>query len=316
MATETARCLVTGGAGFIGSHLVDTLVQAGFPTTVLDDLSAGSSSYVNEGATLVEGDVRDAGLVDDLTKDADYVFHLAAYTSAPGSLNEPQVCFEVNTLGTLNVLQSARRHTLQKVIFPSSSAVYGGASQDPCKEDDRLEPMSPYAVSKLAGEHLLEVYRAAYGIAYVTFRFFNVYGPRQNPEGGYAAVVPAFIDAALAGQELTVYGDGYQTRDFVYVADVANAMRLAMDKGVGVYNLGCREAVTINDLAQNITKIASSGSKTVYESPRDGDILYSLADVTKAKGELGWIPEWSLSQGMEATVGWYRQSRGNSMERR
>jgi UDP-glucose 4-epimerase len=194
--------LVTGGAGFIGSHLVDLLVRDGFPTTVLDDLSAGSASNVPEAASLVEGDVRDVGLVDDLVKDADYVFHLAAYTSSPGSLDEPQVCFEINTLGTLNVLQSARRHKIQKIIFPSSSAVYGGDSQDPCKEEDSLEPMCPYAVTKLAGEHLLEVYRATYGLPYVAFRFFNVYGPRQNPEGGYAAVVPAFIQAALRGEDM------------------------------------------------------------------------------------------------------------------
>ena len=308
MAIETQRCLVTGGAGFIGSHLVERLMQDGFQTTVLDDLSAGSSSYVHEAATLVEGDVRDAGLVDDLVKDTDYVFHLASYTSAPGSLDEPQICFEINTLGTLNVLQSARRHKVRKIIFPSSSAVYGGESPEPCMEDDHLEPLSPYAVTKLAGEHLLEVYRATYGLEYVAFRFFNVYGPRQNPEGGYAAVVPAFIQAALVGTDLTIYGDGEQTRDFVYVEDVASALRVAMEKGAGVYNIGCREAVTINDLARNITDIASSGSELLYASPRDGDILYSLADVTKVKRDLGWAPEWSLARGMQATVDWYKEA--------
>lgn len=308
MALKTTRCLVTGGAGFIGSHLVERLVRDGFQTTVLDDLSAGSSSYVHEAATLVEGDVLDAGLVDDLVKEADYVFHLAAYTSAPASLGEPQICFEINTLGTLNVLQSARRHKVRKVIFASSSAVYGGNSPEPCLEEDHLEPLSPYAVTKLAGEHLLEVYWATYCLSYVAFRFFNVYGPRQNPEGGYAAVMPAFIQEALAGTDLTIYGDGEQTRDFVYVEDVGNAMRLAMDRGNGIYNLGCKVAVTINELAQNITEVASSGSKTRYESPRDGDILYSLADVTDAKRELGWAPEWSLAQGMQATVKWYQKT--------
>ena len=308
MAIETQRCLVTGGAGFIGSHLVERLMQDGFQTTVLDDLSAGSSSYVHEAATLVEGDVRDAGLVDDLVKDTDYVFHLAAYTSAPGSLDEPQICFEINTLGTLNVLQSARRHKVRKIIFPSSSAGYGGESPDPCMEDDHLEPLSPYAVTKLAGEHLLEVYRATYGLEYVAFRFFNVYGPRQNQEGGYAAVVPAFIQAALVGTDLTIYGDGEQTRDFVYVEDVASAMRVAMEKGAGVYNIGCRDAVTINGLARNITDIASSGSELLYAPPRDGDILYSLADVTKVKRDLGWAPEWSLARGMQATVDWYKEA--------
>ena len=306
MARGTARCLVTGGAGFIGSHLVDLLVQGGYPTTVLDDLSAGSASYIHESARLVEGDVRDAGLVDDLVAETEYVFHLAAYTSAPGSMDEPQVCFEINTLGTLNVLQSARRHKVRKIVFPSSSAVYGGDSPEPCAEDDPLEPLSPYAVTKLAGEHLLEVYRATYGLEYVAFRLFNVYGPRQNPEGGYAAVVPAFIQAALAGTELTVYGDGEQTRDFVYAEDVANAMRIAMEVGSGVYNIGCRDAVTVNDLARNITKIARSGSETHYAPPRDGDILYSLSDVTKVVRELGWAPRWSLQQGLETTIEWYR----------
>ena len=306
MDSEAPRCLVTGGAGFIGSHLVEALVRRGYQTTVLDNQSTGTRRELPTGVRLVDGDIRDPEAVDRAVAQADYVFHLAAYISASGSMDEPRECFETNTLGLLNVLKSSGAHRTRKLIFASSCAVYRSGGASARREQDRPAPGSPYAVSKLDGEYLLAVNHGASGIPYVALRYFNVYGPGQPPGGQYAAVIPAFIQTALAGGDLHIFGDGAQTRDFVFVEDVAQATVRAMEAGLGVYNVGTGRSVTIRGLAHAVTELSGSRAETVLDAPRPGEVRHSLANVLKARRELGWEASWSLEEGLKETIRWFR----------
>lgn len=302
MATESARCLVTGGAGFIGRHVVAALDRRGLQTTVLDDLSTGDPSGLPPSTRVVEGDIRDAALVDTLVSESDYVFHLAAYISASGSVLDPRTCFETNTLGLLGVLESARRRRTRKVIFASSCAVYRGDGASARREGERPAPASPYAITKLDGEYLLDMNHRVAGIPYVALRFFNVYGPGQRPGGEYAAVIPAFIQAATSGRDLQVFGDGGQTRDFVYVEDVAAAAVRGMEAGLGIFNVGSGRSVTILELARTIVGLTGSRSEVRHAPARDGELRHSLANVARARRRLGWEARWSLEDGLSETL--------------
>ena len=299
--------LVTGGAGFIGSHLVDALVGCGHLVTVLDDLSTGKESNLAPECRMIIGDIRDPSCVDRSVRGQDVIFHLAAYTSVPGSVDNPQVCFEINVEGTRNVLQQACDWGVKKVVFSSSSAVYPGDCDRAIAETTPPDPESPYAASKLESERLLERFHRDQGLSYVVLRYFNVYGPRQDTLSDYASVIPLFITRSMNGETPTIFGDGHQTRDFVYVTDVASANLRAMDTEIcGVFNVGTGQPISILCLGDAVAKSMGSVLGFDFANPRPGDILASTADISSIAASLGWQPEWVLEAGLESTIAWYR----------
>ena len=284
--------LVTGGAGFIGSHIAGYFAAAGHNVTVLDNLSTGYSHNIpkSDNITFIEGDICDPITVAKATKGADYVFHHAALVSVPLSCQRPADAFNINTLGTLNVLQASLDAGAAKVIIASSAAVYGNNPILPKREDMLPEPASPYAISKLDCEYLARMFYTDHGLRTTCLRYFNVYGPRQDPNSAYAAAIPIFLSRARAGEELVIYGDGGQTRDFVHVSDVVRANVAAMEHGDGeVFNVATGRSVTIMKLAETIVDITGTGAGIVHEAERAGDIRDSRADVGK-------IAEWWRSE--------------------
>lgn len=305
------RTLVTGGAGFIGSTLADHLLRRGDAVRVLDDLSAGSRANlaaIGAEVEVVEGDLRDAAAVARATAGIEVVYHLGADASVPRSVADPRACYDVNVMGTLNLLAAARDAGCRRVVFASSSAVYGNDPTLPKRETMPPRPASPYAASKLAGEDLCAAFRRSYGLESVSLRFFNVYGPRQDPNGAYAPVIPRFIAALRRGESPTVFGDGEQTRDFVYVADVVRALTLAADTvgtadgGGGPYNVASGQAVTLNRLIALLGDLLGVGVRTDYLPERPGDVRHSAADVSAIRAGLGWEPVISLDEGLAQTL--------------
>ncbi|RBI61651.1 UDP-glucose 4-epimerase [halophilic archaeon] len=292
--------LVTGGAGFVGSHLVDALAPDN-DVRVLDDLSSGDPTKVDDRATLIEGDVRDPDAVREAMAGADLVFHEAALVSVEQSVENPQESHAVTTGGSLTVLDAARDEDA-RVVLASSAAVYGHPESVPVQESDRKSPTSPYGIDKLAADQYARRFSELYGLETVALRYFNIYGPRQNPE--YSAVVSVFEDQALAGDPITVEGDGSQTRDFVHVDDVVQANLLAAETDhVGeAFNVGTGESVTVRELAETVRDVAGSDSDIVHTDPRPGDIDHSEADVSKARERLGYEPTVSLRDGLESLL--------------
>jgi len=305
MSRPTA--LVTGGAGFIGSHVCEAFARRGYAVRVFDDLSSGHRHNCDASWDLVEGDVRDALAVSRAASGAQVVAHLAAFTSVPESFERHEDCYRTNVQGTWNVLEACARNEVRKLVFASSSSVYAELPDSPKSETDCPEPISPYAVSKLEGEHLLGIYAEQRGLGTVAFRFFNVYGPRQPADSAYAAAVPIFMERGLRGQALTVYGDGRQTRDFVFVEDVAEAVVAgAESEARGVFNVGTGKAIHILELADTVVGLTGSGEAHQFEALRQGDVRSSTADVGRIQA-LGWSPARSLEDGLQATLAWYRE---------
>lgn len=309
-----SRVLVTGGAGFVGSHLVDRLLTEGFDVTVLDDFSGGQmrnvSAHVDNGSfRLVRGDVRDAGLVETIVKDVDAVFHEAALVDVPFSVENPRLFNDVNVVGTLNLLQACRASGVRRFVFASSAAVYGDLQ--PSKKTERmiLKPASPYAVSKLAAENYVRVFNELYGLETVSLRYFNVYGPRQRFSSSYGAAIITFISRLLKGKPPIICGDGEQTRDFVHVDDVvsANILALHSNNAVGAtLNIASGTAITIKDLAKALQRITKcEGLKPIYKEQRAGDVKHSVGDISEAKKLLGFRPKTELTQGLSKLVEWY-----------
>jgi nucleoside-diphosphate-sugar epimerase len=302
------KALVTGGAGFIGSNLVDRLLGDGHEVVVLDNLSTGSRDNLAGVLSRVdfrEADLRDRIAVRDAVEGCEVVFHQAALAAVARSLENPLEVTEVNVGGTLNLLTSSREAGVRRVVFASSSSVYGDTPTLPKVESMPLAPRSPYAASKAAGEAYVAAFTASYGLEGVSLRYFNVYGPRQSPRSLYAAVVPRFLDAARAGRPATVYGDGRQTRDFTWVGDVVDAnVRAASAPRApeGPINLGGGQRVSILDLAAAVAKVAGSRVPAVHEPARAGDVRDSLADVRRAEERLGWRPTTSLESGLARLV--------------
>lgn len=296
--------LITGGAGFIGSHLTEELLRKGYKVRVLDNFSTGKpenlSHLKTESLEVIEGDVRDKTSVRKAVKGVDFVFHLAALTSVPFSFKNPLLCEEINVLGSLNLVETALEASVQKIVFPSSSAVYGDVQSLPVSEDDMLSPLSPYATSKLSVENYLKNYKTE--LNSVILRLFNLYGPRQDPNSEYAAVIPRFIERIKRGENIVIYGDGEQTRDFLYIKDGVKVFCLAAIKelpSATVMNIGSGERVSINQLAENLKTISGKELKISYAPPRPGDIKNSQADITRAKKLLGFQPQWSLQAGLK-----------------
>ncbi len=299
--------LVTGGAGFIGSHVSERFAGLDYDVRVLDDLSSGVRSNLDPEWLLLEADVRNPDAVREAVAGVDVVLHLAAFTSVPESFERRADCHTTNVVGTRNVLDACAQHGVRKLVFASTSAIYGELPDAPKSEAERPAPGSPYAVSKLEGERLLEEY-ARRGVASTALRFFNVYGPRQPADSAYAAAVPIFMELGLRGEPLTIYGDGHQTRDFVYVSDVAEAVVLAAaSERTGVYNVGSGCPVEILDLANLIASLTGGPTAHHFAPPRPGDVRSSLALVTRIREALDWSPSCSLEQGLIDTVKWYQR---------
>ena len=319
------RALVTGGAGFVGSHVANSLVDAGYHVLVFDDLSSGThekprgveqrSAVVSGTSTVrvefIEGRIQDSEAVRAAAQGIDLVFHLAAVVSVPASLKSPANCYEVNLNGSLNVLAAAKEVGATKVVLASTAAIYG-ESGEPVAENAVSNPLSPYAASKTAMEQAARMYYEVYGLPTVCLRYFNVYGPRQRPDSMYAAVIPAFINAMADGKPPTIFGDGEQKRDFVYIDDVVRANLLAAesDEAIGkILNISGGGAVTINELAGILHEIIPEAPAPVHKPQRDGDIYFSEAVIEQAWRALGYRPEVALAEGLRSTVEWFRQER-------
>jgi len=307
-----ARILVTGGGGFIGSNLSRALVERGDDVVVLDNFATGRRENLRgiEGRfALVEADVRDRAAVRSATEGCDYVLHQAALPSVPRSVEAPLDANSVNVDGTLSVLEAARAVGVRRVVFAASSSAYGETPTLPKIETMPAQPLSPYAASKLAGEHYLRAYHACYGLETVSLRYFNVFGPHQNPESQYAAVIPRFIVAALAGRAPTIYGDGQQSRDFCHIDNAieANICAMTAPGAAGeVFNIACGERVTLLEVIALLERIVGHPIQPNHEPTRAGDVKHSLADITLARTVLGYTASVGFDAGLARTVEWYR----------
>lgn len=308
------RVAITGGAGFIGSHLVDACREAGDEVTVVDDLSTGKRSLVT-AVPLVELDVGSAaGPLAEAFSGVELVYHLAALRAVERSVDDPVATDAANTRGTLNVLVAAHSAGVRRVVSTSSSSVYGGADVLPTPESTPLSPRSPYAVSKVAGEHYARVWSEVYGLETVSLRPFNVFGPRQDPRSRYAAVIPSFIDAYLSGRAARIEGDGNQTRDFTFVSDVVTAFRLAAAADAAKvsgrsYNVGSNRPISLLELIEMISHLITSGVEPQFVAPRAGDVRHTWADINAAREDLRYEPQTPFEEGLAQSVEWLRSVR-------
>ncbi len=313
--------LVTGGAGFIGSHIAARLVSMGKRVRILDNLSFGRQENLRllEGkAEVVPGDLLDPGAVRGTMKGVEVVFHQAALRSVPFSVENPALVNRTNVDGTLNVLIAARDAGVRRVVYASSSSVYGNSRVLPKGEKQLPVPLSPYAVSKLAGEHYCKVFSELYGVETVSLRYFNVYGPRQDPNSQYAAVIPRFIRWALQGQPLEVHGDGLQSRDFTYIDNVVAANLLAAESREadgGVFNIGQGATHSLMDLLELLRRLLGRELSWVHTEERAGDVRCSLADITRAEHCLGYRPRVSFEEGIGSTVAYFSRQTETSVSR-
>ena len=311
------RFLITGGAGFIGSHLVEHLVAAGHDVTVLDDLSSGSRANlaaVRRQIRFIRGSVTELNTCRRAAAGVDCVLHHAAVTSVQRSVDEPLVTHQVNATGTLNVLLAAREKGVRRLVYAGSTSAYGNPDTLPNSEEHVTRPLSPYAASKLAGEEYCVAFHATYGLETVVLRYFNIFGPRQDPNSQYAAVVPRFITTALAGERPTIFGDGGQTRDFVYIANIVHANLLAARAPAAgvvgqVFNVGCGKGVSVNQLWEHIRTLAGVPLAPQYAQGRAGEVRNSVAGLAKTTRLLGYQPIIDFEEGLRQTVAFYRTQR-------
>jgi UDP-N-acetylglucosamine/UDP-N-acetyl-alpha-D-glucosaminouronate 4-epimerase len=316
--SAAAEFLITGGAGFIGSHLARAFLDQGARIRVLDNYLTGRRENLadlagNARLTIIEGDIRDVSSVDAAMRGVQCVLHQAALPSVPRSVADPKLSLSIGVDGTLAVLSAARDQRVSRVVYASSSSIYGDTPVLPKAESMVPMPMSPYAVSKLAGEHLCRAFTHLHGLPTVSLRYFNVFGPRQDPKSEYAAVVPRFVTAFLAGEQPVIYGDGEQTRDFTFIDDVVLANRLACEapeKAWGMaMNIACGGRISLNDLAQRLGRLCGRPAISPrHDPPRAGDVRHSLADVARARDLIGYAPTVGLDQGLARTVDWYRSA--------
>ena len=302
------KILITGGSGFIGSHIVEHYQDLAAEIRVLDNLRTGYRKNLDGlRHVFLEGSVTDRDAVAKAVEGVDYVFHLAALVSVPESMAKPGECVDINVHGLLNVLEASAAAGVKKLVFASSAAIYGDNPTVPKLESMLPEPKSPYAITKLDGEYYLDLFNRGRGLETAAIRFFNVFGPRQDPKGVYAAAVPIFIEKALKGEDITVYGDGGQTRDFIYVKDIVGALSFAVETpGVtGVFNAGYGGQMTINDLANKIIASAGSDTKVLHGPERAGDVKHSRSSADKLRSA-GWQPKHSLDDALATTLEFFR----------
>ncbi len=307
-----AHVLVTGGAGFIGSHLVEALLRRGDRVRVFDNLSTGRREnlvHVRDDVEIIAGDLRDEDAVRRSVRGVEIVFHQAALASVQRSVDDPITTNAVNVTGTLHVLTAARDANVRRVVFASSSSVYGDTPTLPKIETQAPQPLSPYAVSKLAGEQYCMAFSVVYGLPAIALRYFNVFGPRQDPHSEYAAVIPRFIDRMVRGLPPIVYGDGLQSRDFTYIENVVDANLAAADAPAdcsAVFNVGAGERTSLLELAEQINRLLGSALAPDHQPPRAGDVRHSQASIDAIRETLGYVPRVSLAEGLGRTVAWFR----------
>jgi len=309
--------LVTGGGGFIGSNLVDDLLARGARVRVLDNFATGRRDNLTHCADrieLIEGDIRDGRTCEESCRDQRFVFHQAALGSVPRSMEDPATTLDVNTQGTANMLSAARDAGVERFVFASSSSVYGDSARLPKKEGEEGSPLSPYATSKSLCEELADTFSRCYGLMWVGLRYFNIYGPRQDPAGPYAAVIPRFFAAFLDDKSPLIYGDGEQSRDFTYVADAARANLLAAGAGEEAcnraYNVAAGDRTSVNELAEFVRQAVGSSARPTHEPPRAGDVKHSLADLEDASALLHYEAETTLRDGLHLSLPYYTSLQG------
>jgi len=307
-----AQYLVTGGAGFIGSNIAERLLKAGHAVRIIDDYSTGRPENIDalrDRIDFIQGSLCDVDYAAEAVRDVDYVLHLAARPSVPASVEDPRSCHEANIDGTFNLLMAARDARVKRVVYSASSSAYGDTLKLPNQEDFAPRPLSPYAVAKLAGEYYCKVFTEIYGLECVSLRYFNVFGPRQNPASQYSAVIPKFITSLLSGEAPTIFGDGEQTRDFTFVENVylGNMLACTASGAPGhVINLACGTPISVNKLVDLLNGIIGTRIRPRYEPARPGDVKHSAADVAKARTILNFQPTVDLRAGLEQTVEWYK----------
>jgi nucleoside-diphosphate-sugar epimerase len=307
----STSCLITGGAGFIGSSLARALIARGDRVRVIDNFFSGrreNLADVSKDVELVEADIRDEAALERALSGIELVFHEAAIPSVPRSLADPIGSHDANATGTLKLLHASKRAGVRRVVYAASSSAYGDTPTLPKVETMRPMPLSPYAVAKLAGEHYCQVFAGAYGLETVSLRYFNVFGPHQDPKSEYAAVIPRFVTAALGGKGVTVYGDGTQSRDFCFIDNTVEA-NLAAGSAPGasgqVFNVACGAAINLNDVVRLVGEIVGHAVPITYAPGRVGDVKHSLADITAARERLGYRGAISFAEGLKRTVAWY-----------
>ncbi|MCL2118454.1 MAG: SDR family oxidoreductase [Planctomycetaceae bacterium] len=311
-----AKYLITGGAGFIGSNLARFILEKNHNVIVLDNFATGKRENlqeIRERITLMEGDIRNRATVDQAIEGCAAVFHQGALGSVPRSIDAPLTSHDVNVNGTITVLEAARSAGVKRVVFAASSSAYGNQPVSPKQEDMPVLPISPYAASKAACEAYMQAYADAYTMETVSLRYFNVFGPRQDPFGAYAAVIPAFVSSLLKEKPPIVYGDGEQSRDFCHVENVCRANWLAANAPAEhcdgrPINIACHESVTLNQILDKLQQLLKTGVQAVYTDVRPGDVKHSLADISRAREKLGYEPSVNFSQGLEMAIDWYKNN--------
>jgi len=305
------KVLITGGLGFIGSEIATQLVNQEAKVTILDNSNNTKNiEHIKDKVRIIKSDITNLEEIKQHTKDIDNIIHLAGVLSVPESLEHPEKYISINTIGTLNLLKAARLNNVKRIVLASSCAVYGTNTDLPLKENTELKPISIYPTSKIAAEHCLKTFNENYGIETVSLRYFNVYGPKQNPNSQYASAIPIFIKKILNNESPTIFGDGSQTRDFVHVSDIANATISSLKSGKAngeTINIASGIPTTINKLIQTINKLTDKNIKPIHVDKRSGDVLHSLADISKSKEILNFKQKYNLEEGLKNTIEWYKK---------
>ena len=313
-----SKYLITGGAGFIGCNMARFLLGKGHDVVVLDNFSTGKRENVTDilgRIELIEADIRDRGAIERAATSCAAIFHLAALGSVPRSVEDPLTSHDVNVNGTINVLEVARSKGPRRVVFAASSSAYGNQVELPKHEKMVPSPISPYAASKLAGESYMQAYAASYGLETLCLRYFNVFGPFQDPQGAYAAVIPAWVSRLLRGQSPIVYGDGEQSRDFCYIGNVCQANWLAANADAKAcngqtLNIACNKSTSLNEILKLLNRLLGTKVEAIYQPLRAGDVKHSLADISAAAAVIGYKPEVFFEEGLKKSIEWYRKSLG------
>lgn len=304
------KVIITGGAGFIGSHIAEFWAAKGAEVVVIDSLRSGfEENLQNINAKFFHESITNKKNIENIFEGVDYIFNLAALVSVPESIERPFECIEINVNGLINLLELAKKFGIKKLVHSSSAAIYGDDPRQPKKISHKPTPKTPYGITKLDGEYYCQMYSEQFGVPAISLRYFNVFGPRQNPKSQYAAAIPIFISRAIKNQDIIIYGDGSQTRDFIFVKDVVLANTLAAESNInnGVFNVATENTISILQTAELIKELTNSKSKIVFADERAGDIKHSSADISETKENLGFLPKFSFEKGLTETINYFRK---------